>query len=175
MKYTIKSVMPTGKTSQMYGTEYYIQFNEVDKAFPLWFKQDPAVGSELEGEINGSKFKKVKKEWKEDQSSQSQSNPTTSSPTGTKPAYKDNSDGMRQGMCFNNAANYVNSLDFGKPLTDSEWARTVFAYAQALYRMGDLNVAPEGSQVATEPVVEQPTPLENVQAVFGNVQPVPVL
>lgn len=142
--YTVKTTMPTGKTDPKFGTEFYVQFNEDERAFPLWYKEAPAVGKTQEGEIINGKFKKAKKEWKP--TAEATDTPTTS----TKPAWKDNSDGMRQGMCFNNAANYVNTLEFPQPLTDSEWADTVFAYAQALYRKGDLSVAPEGSQDTDE-------------------------
>jgi hypothetical protein len=162
--FTIKSVMPTGKTSQTYGTEYYTQFSEHEQPFPLWFKKEPEVGTTLEGEVVNGKFKKTKKEW----NSQTQQSPraATQSAPSAKPAYKDNSDGMRQGMCINNAANYVNGLEFEKALTDVEWARTVFSYANALYRLGDLTKTPEDSQEAPAENVDQ-TPLESVQAVFG--------
>lgn len=131
--FTVKGVMPTGKNSPKYGTEFYVQFNEVEASFPLWFKTAPEVGSTIEGEIAGSKFTKIKKEYTPDAAT-----PSTQGGASSKPAYKDNSDGMRQGMCFNNAANYVATLEFKQALTDAEWATTVFAYAQALYRMGDL-------------------------------------
>lgn len=161
--FTIKSVMPTGKTSQTYGTEFYVQFSEHEQPFPLWFKKEPEIGTTLEGEVVNGKFKKTKKEWKPEQKSESGGNAT---PAVGRAPYKDNSDGMRQGMCINNAANYVNGLEFEKALTDVEWARTVFSYANALYRLGDLTKAPEGSQEAPQENIDQ-TPLESVQAVFG--------
>ena len=153
MIYTVKSTMPTGKKNEKFGEEFYVQFEETEQAFPLWFKSRPDAGKEIEGDIVDGKFKKVKKEWNPNPTS---STKESGSPT-TKPAWKDNSDGMRQGMCFNNAANYVNTLEFKTALTDVEWADTVFGYAQALYRKGDLNVAPEASQAAedTNPFVEQ--------------------
>lgn len=67
----------------------------------------------------------------------------------SKPAYKDNSDGMRQGMCMNNAAAYV-TASTKKELTGDEWATKVYDYANALYNKGDLrhdepeHKAPEG-------------------------------
>lgn len=167
MTYTVKSVMPTGKNHDTYGVEFYVQFNEVEQAFPLWFKQAPEVGTTIDGEINGGKFKKARKEWKPENSSGGASSESAPVRSG-KPAWKDNSDGMRQGMCFNNAANYVATLEFPKALTDSEWATTVFSYAQALYRMGDLQQAPEGAQETPKEEA-----LENVQAVFGGAQAVP--
>lgn len=151
--FTVKSVMPTGKQHNTYGVEFYVQFNEVEQAFPLWFKSAPEVGTTIDGEISNGKFKKIKKEY----------TPQAETPASTpaaKPAWKDNSDGMRQGMCFNNAANYVATLEFPKALTDAEWAQTVFSYAQALYRMGDLTQAPEGTQ-------EVPA---SVAAVFGGAE-----
>lgn len=150
--FTVKSVMPTGKTHSTYGTEFYVQFNEVEQAFPLWFKTAPEVGTAVDGEINGGKFKKIKKEY----TAEDKPAPTA----GGKPAYKDNSDGMRQGMCFNNAANYVATLEFPKALTDAEWSTTVFAYAQALYRLGDLN-KPDSPENGSQEVPE------TVAAVFG--------
>lgn len=142
-KYTVKSVMPTGKSDPKFGQEFYVQFEESEAAFPLWYKNAPAIGFEQEGDIVAGKFKKVRKEWN---SNAPVADSTTSQSSTPKRSYKDNSDGMRQGMCFNNAANYVATLGFDKALTDREWATTVFSYAQALYHMGDLNQAPEGSQ-----------------------------
>lgn len=156
--FTVKSTMPTGKKNEKFGQEFYVQFNETEQAFPLWFKEAPAVGKEIEGEISNGKFKKVRKEWKPQEEGGSKS-PSGGSPSRSQ--YKDNSDGMRQGMCFNNAANYVNTLEFGKALTDTEWADIVFSYAQALYRKGDLNVTPEGSQE------EAKDDLATVKEVFG--------
>ena len=140
--FTVKSVMPTGKNHATYGVEFYVQFNETEQAFPLWFKEAPEIGKTIDGEINGGKFKKIKKEY----TPQAEAAPSTPGGPSSKPAWKDNSDGMRQGMCFNNAANYVATLEFKSALTDVEWATTVFSYAQALYRRGDLTQAPEASQ-----------------------------
>lgn len=56
---------------------------------------------------------------------------------GARPAPRpDNSDGQRQGMCTNNAANYINMTD--ADLTADAWAEKVHAYASALYSLGDL-------------------------------------
>lgn len=153
--YTIKSVMATGKSSPMYGTEYYVQFNEIGQSFPLWFKTEPAIGHQINGTIEGTKFKKEKKEWNPNGATPSQASQPTVGSSTPKPAYKDNSDGMRQGMCINNAANYVaNSGD--EVLSAKGWAETVHAYATALYSLGDL--------VKTEP--EDDT-LESVKDMFG--------
>jgi len=132
--YTVKAAMPTGKKSPTYGVEYYIQFEEDAGSYALWFKTEPKPGQEIDGNIDGSKFKKVKKEWKPDGKGGAV-NPTEKKWT---PVRKDNSDGQRQGMCLNNAANYVNTLEFKKALTDREWAELVHSYATALYVLGDL-------------------------------------
>lgn len=147
--FTVESTMPTGKTHEQFGQEFYVKFKESPQAFPLWFKNAPEVGHEINGEIVNGKFKKEKKEWKPNQA------PTTAE-SKTAPAagrkYVDNSDGQRQGMCLNNAANFVNTIDFrqedGTPkiLTDKEWADVVHSYAAALYQKGDLPKTPEGSQ-----------------------------
>lgn len=154
--FTVKSTMATGKANEKFGKEFYVQFNEVEQAFPLWFKEAPAVGKEIEGEISNGKFKKIRKEWNPNQAPEA-----SGDKPAPRPAYKDNSDGMRQGMCFNNAANFVNTLVFEKTLTDREWADLTFAYAQALYLKGDLNVPVEGSQE------EAKDPVETVKEVFG--------
>ncbi len=156
--FTVKSTMPTGKANEKFGKEFYVQFNETDRAFPLWFKEAPAVGKEIYGEISNGKFKKIRKEWNPNAAPEGD----VKAPATPRPAYKDNSDGMRQGMCFNNAANFVNTLVFEKTLTDREWADITFAYAQALYLKGDLNVPVEGSQQEVAP-----DPVETVKEVFG--------
>lgn len=128
--YTVQNAMKSGKKSDTYGEEYYVKFVESEQTFPLWFKKDP-TGQKIDGEINGSKFKKVKREEPADK-------PT---PAG-RPAYKDNSDGMRQGMCFNNAANYVTAC--ATEIVDPKvWAKTVYKYANELYLLGDLGQTEE--------------------------------
>lgn len=150
--FTIKQVMPTGEESPTYGKEFFVQFSEMDDTVKLWFKKEsPEPGTTVELEKGPKGWKKAKKEWKPNTSNAAA--PATGKATApSKPAYKDNSDGMRQGMCINNAANYVNSLEFEKALTDTEWASTVFSYANALYRLGDLTKAPEGSQEVPQSV-----------------------
>ena len=152
--------MPTGKEHDKFGKEFYVQFNETEQAFPLWFKEAPEIGKQIEGEISNGKFKKIRKEW----TPGTDADPKTAS--RAKPAYKDNSDGMRQGMCINNAANYINTLEFEKALSDREWAETVHAYANALYRLGDLSM--EAPEVQEAPKDD----LSTVQEVFGPVQKV---
>lgn len=78
--------------------------------------------------------------------------PTTtpsSSSTTNRPPYKDNSDGQRQGMCFNNAATFVSNhvellTQVSRPAAE-HWAKIVYEYANALYLMGDLGKQSPGS------------------------------
>ena len=177
-KYTIQTVIPTGKSDPMYGTEFHVKFAENEGTFKLWYKTPPTEGQVQEGDIDGWKFKKAKKEW-DGNSSGGASSASASAPT--KPAYqprvyKDNSDGMRQGMCFNNAATYVLAvapvLD-KEPLNPTDWARAVKAYAQALYLLGDLaaeeeTVVPPAEQVTEVTVAEAP---KSVQDIFGVTPP----
>lgn len=90
------------------------------------------------------------------------SRPQAKSGTSHNKSYpkKDNSDGMRQGMCINNATAYVNSeprID-GQHITPELWAERVFEFANALYRKGDLTQE-DGEQV-TGQTPEQITPAE---------------
>lgn len=76
--------------------------------------------------------------------------------------YKDNSDGMRQGMCFNNATLFVNMMvaeEKSKP-SPEEWAQLVFAHAQALYLMGDLKASQN-----TETPVDKVFPVKEEQPI----------
>lgn len=136
-KYTIESAMKTGKKSPTYGEEFYVKFEESEDTYTLWYKTAPKKGQEQAGAIEGSKFKKEKAPYAGKPSAPN---------TGPKKTYNGNSDGQRQGMCINNAANYVNSLDM-KALTDREWAKTVHAYATALYVLGDLMLEAEPESV----------------------------
>jgi hypothetical protein len=168
MNHTIKSVMPTGKSDPKFGTEFYIQFEEMNDAPSFWFKAQPDIGSTLDIEKNDKgQWKKVKKPWNPTQSAQSSPQSSSSqSSSGSTSKYKDNSDGMRQGMCINNAANFVNGLDFGRILPDKEWANAVWSYARALYELGDLTS--EDEQVSPpEPVYE------SVAALMGGEKVVP--
>ena len=131
-KYTIETVMKTGETSQTFGSEYYVKFAENEGTYKLWFKKDPTAGQQIEGTINGSKFAKAKKAY----------TPPAAKPAAKSYSRKDNSDGQRQGMCLNNAANYVNEHSHELVAADL-WAKTVWTYANALYLLGDLGVQKE--------------------------------
>lgn len=138
--YKVSAVKPSGKDDPKFGVEYYVKLDNDDVA-RLWFKKEPVVGQELDLEKGDKGYKKVKKEW-------NPSNPSsTSSTTPSKPfqkssTFKDNSVGMRIGMCVNNAANYVNSLNIEKDgaphtLSPADWATTVASYAIELFHNTD--------------------------------------
>lgn len=134
--YTVQNVMATGKDHDTYGKEFYVKFVESEQTFPLWFKKAPDAGTKINGEINGSKFKKDK------------TPPADETPKNSPVSRgRYDSDGQRQGMCINNAANYVNSCAT-EIVTPKKWAETVHGYANALYLLGDLG------QVPAEPAAE---------------------
>lgn len=144
MKVTVKSSMPTGKEDAKFGAEYYLQFNELPDTIPFWFKKQPESDQEMEIEQVNGKWKKVKKEWNPNQK-QSTSESTSPEQPRRGGTYKDNSDGMRQGLCINNAAAFVNNQVFDDSLLKDGllpaevWAELVHGYATALYNKGDLN------------------------------------
>jgi len=132
-KYTVSNVLKTGKTSPKYGDEFYVKFKESEATVTVWRteKNTPAEGQEWEGTIKGNKF--VKKPFV---SGQTESGVSPKRTYGAIQA--DKGDGMRQGMCINNAANYVNATQ-GDKLEAKDWARMVHAFAQELYSLGDLS------------------------------------
>lgn len=162
-KYTIQTAIPTGKTHQMYGTEFHVKFAENEGTFKLWYKETPQEGKEQYGTIDGWKFKKASKDDLEASGvkSSSPATPAVARAPYSKPAYKDNSDGMRQGMCFNNAAAYVLAVS-PEPLSPNEWAKAVNSYAQALYLVSELSK--DVPAVTETPLSEAP---KSVQDVFG--------
>lgn len=151
-KFTITNVMPTGNDSPKYGTEYYVKFAESEQTFQLWFKTKPEEKQELEGHIEGNKFVKAKKAFND--------KPVPAFTPASK-GYKDNSDGQRQGMCINNAANFVNA-NAPKTIEAADWAKMVHTYANALYNLGDLG------KVEAVALEEAPA---TVQDVFGVTKP----
>lgn len=156
--FTIKQVMPTGEESPTYGKEFFVQFSEMEDTVKLWFKKEtPEPGTTVDLEKGPKGWKKVKKEFKPNTSNAAA--PATGKATAPSRApYKDNSLGMRIGMCINNAAQYVNTLEFEKALTDREWATTVASYAKALF-------AVSGDENFTAPSEEDA--VKSVQDVFG--------
>ncbi|CAB4182619.1 hypothetical protein UFOVP1439_32 [uncultured Caudovirales phage] len=171
-KYTIQTVMPTGQVSPMYGTEFHVKFAENEGTFKLWYKTAPAEGQVQEGTIDGWKFKKAKKEWDSNASSNAggagsasaQSSTTSTGNKYQKPTYKDNSDGMRKGMAINNAATYVNLIS-PEPLAPKDWAKAVTAYARELYLVSELDTEMPAEEPVKEVLVTEVP--KSVQEVFG--------
>lgn len=160
-KYTVKQVKPTGKVDEKFGTEYHVQFNEDDRVVKVSRKTEVTVGQEFDGEIKdnsyGAYFKSAPRDFTATAGS--------AAPAGTRRApfvRKDNSDGMRQGMCINNAANFVNALSFADMTADA-WATMVYDYANALYAKGDLT-----GEVADQAAEQQAEDFKkSVEDVFG--------
>lgn len=148
MTYTISNLIESGESHETYGTKYIVKFAESPETFELWFKKPPATGSTIEGTIDGTKFKKAK-------TFGSQSGGGQSS-TGRKPYKVDNSDGQRQGMTINNAAQYVQHTAT-KPLSPVEWADAVYKYATALYSKGDLKAVQRAENVSETQSQPEPT------------------
>lgn len=166
-KYTIQNVMPTGESHDMYGTEYYVKFAESEETFKLWYKTKPEEGQEVEGDIDGSKFKKAKKEFVSNQTRTGQSAPRQTYSA----IQKDKNDGQRQGMCFNNASSYVEAIS-PSPLPPKQWASAVKEYAQALYNLGDLTFNEPGelpvTQVEEVSIDEAPKAVKDIFASPAN-------
>lgn len=154
-KYIIYQAQATGNSHQTYGNEYYVKFEGDDQTYKLWYQKEPTPGQEQYGTISdGWKFKKASKQELEAAGQQ----PAAPKFLASNPNKRDNSDGQRQGMCINNAANYVNELG---EFTTTEWATRVHAYASALYALGDLTAEPAVTEV---PLAEAP---QSVKDVFG--------
>lgn len=148
MQYTVRQATPTGKVDSTYGTEYIVHFLDDQREVKM-SRQKPVMEGQIEnGTIVDGKFGAY---FKKDPFVPGQTStpvqPATSSFVTTKPS----SDGMRQGMCINNAANYVNALE--AKLGYSEWAKEVHGYASALYSQGDL--AEIYDETATDDLAEK--------------------
>jgi hypothetical protein len=160
MKYTVKSATPTGKVDPKFGTEYIVHFNEDIREVKLSRQKPVELGQEENGQIVDSKFGAYFKKdpFVRDVPLQDQ-----------KPAWKDNSDGQRQGNCLTNAANYVLAIS-PNPLKPLDWANAVHQYAEALYQTGGLQTALEELTAPVEATVgttEAITP-QDIQAIFPN-------
>lgn len=155
-QHEITNVLKTGKQSPQFGDEYMVKFADHADAIKVWRKPKnaPTEGATWEGDIVDGKFVKP---------------PYEGNKTEDKPAAKpftrksDNSDGMRQGMCINNAANFVNGylLKQDEAVSPDDWAEMVHAHANALYALGDLtsDKTPFNEQVTD--------PTANVKNIFG--------
>lgn len=147
--HTINTLTKTGTSDATYGTEYYVKFNGQNDTFKLWFQKEPEVGTEIEGKIYqgdyGMRFKKKPRDPN-----------ATPSRTPMKASPKKNpftpgvnrEDGMKQGMCVNNAANYVLKVTElnGIELDPEEWAKKVNQYANALYAKSELSLDPVAAE-----------------------------
>lgn len=151
---------------QLEGTDNYgnitysVKFTDQEESV-LWRVQPQTVveqGTKVFGRIeekvgkSGKPYRMFKREQQEaavQGFTNSQPNPsrnTTGSGNTSGGRNDDRADGMRQGMCINNAANYVNALGISD-ISDKEWAKMVYDYAKALYVLGDLNVEPKDTVV----------------------------
>jgi hypothetical protein len=111
-----------------------------------WVVKDPTKVSEGEtyyGEIKEETSKTGKAYWRFFK--QQPPDGATPSPNSGKVPYKDNSEGQKQGMCFNNATLFVNVMSerLETPMTPEEWADAVYTHAQALYLKGELKKVTE--------------------------------
>lgn len=154
------------------------------------FKHQPKTvveqGTKLYGRIeqltsrNGKPYRVFKRE-QQDQAmgatngygAQARSAATQSQgPKGSSPL-DSRGDGMRQGMCINNATLLINQFAT-EAITPERWAEGVFKYAQALYNKGDLNTKPTQQQdtvyVPSEEELNGHVDLSAVDAILGPVQ-----
>lgn len=150
--HTIGEAKPWPKDSP---TVFYIDVGVVghDKLVSVGKKSPDAlkVGDKITGEIIPTEYNtdKFKAEYVGGYNGPKKS--------GFSPAERAKSaDGMRQGMCFNNAANYVTAK--ADKLPPFEWASAVFEYAQVLYSKGDLKPATEPEEKPQEEA--KPSPLD---------------
>lgn len=147
---TIKSVKPMGEYSEQYGQTFWGYVEEYE--MPVRFSKK--LRAIADGTIISAESGAVKEGSKGQYMQLSginiggavhgQTNFTEAYTTPPKKTYVDNSDGQRQGMCINNAANFINATE--GPMKPSEWAKKVHDYAAALYTLGDLTNS--GSQGA---------------------------
>jgi hypothetical protein len=114
-----------------------------------WVVKDPTKvheGQTVYGEIKEMTSKAGKPYMRFYKQQRPDGEPTGNTPSSERSSgYKDNSDGMRQGMCINNATQFVNVMSerLETPMAPEEWAEAVYAHAQALYLKGDLKKAAE--------------------------------
>lgn len=163
MIYTVADVEKANEPADpTYGQKYYVRFEGQEQSVQVSRKSDPQIGEEMDGTIKEGRFKKTPKPY----------TPGAPQQRYDGPKRADNSDGQRQGMCINNASAYVlyRSEHAQKPLDPKEWATTVAAYANELYKLGDLEgttfdeVTPEALSEAIKPITEGP---KHVQEIFG--------
>jgi len=106
-----------------------------------WVVKDPTKpqeGRSYYGEITEQTSKAGKPYWRF-YKKQRQDAPQNAAGT----AWKDTSDGQRQGMCMNNAAAYINLRNANEDMPAKDWAAMVHEFAKALYELGGLENTPE--------------------------------
>jgi hypothetical protein len=142
-QFTLKNPAKMGDKDPKYGQSWWSYTHDADT---------PVMFNLMDGEVrDGSVI--TTEEWVNKQSSkgtdylrlkkvkvqgQESLGEVRASTADVKPAYKDNSDGQRQGMCFNNANAYISALSSEK-MPAEKWADIVWEYANALYAKGDLS------------------------------------
>lgn len=138
----------------------YVKFTEEAETVYWATKTIPVVGDVVEGTIEQGQYgPKFKRAWNSDNLG------------GVAPRVdKSREDGMRQGMCFNNASQYVLKASEGKTLSPEQWARAVYVYATALYALGDIQLDKiEEVPVHTEADVPEITKeeVQTIDEIFG--------
>lgn len=136
-KYTVSKVVATGKTDPTYGDEYIVHFSEDAREVRVSRKKEPLEGDAFYGEILNNKFGAY---FKKDPFTPQTENVVVPDSTAPRPAFRDNSDGMRQGMSINNAAKYVieRAVKNDVTLEPIELAAEIAEYAKYIYNI-DLN------------------------------------
>lgn len=153
--YEVQFANPLEGTDSHHNVTYSVKFTtEADSV--LWKVQPTTVvqpGTKVFGRIEtltsqrGKPYRKFTREQQDQQPGTGYSKPAGSFQKGG------NSDGMRQGMCINNASAYVNATTGEEKFVNpTEWAKAVFAYANALYALGDLGQKQEDTVATTEEV-----------------------
>lgn len=131
MNYTVEKWEKANEPEHpQYGQKYHVKFAEEAQSVEVSRKTEPVIGEVLDGTITNGRFKKTPKPY----------TPGSPQQRYDGPKRHDNSDGMRQGMCINNASEYVRSMteSTGKILEPAQWATVVHGYANELYKLGDL-------------------------------------
>jgi hypothetical protein len=154
MKYTLQDYNEKGQDARG-NHKLYANFKEYENGTVSVYwavKSLPRLGETFDGEITvgeyGPRFSRTF-----DQNQQSyQRTSANGAPAGRPTSRPDNSDGQRQGMAINNAAQYVKewAIKEGKKLSPAEYAQAVKAYAVAIYTNSDLS-----SVKVEDPLTEQ--------------------
>lgn len=142
-EFTITTSIETGKVDPEWGNEYIIKIAESSDSFKINSKTKPEDGSKIYGTIEQGKWGPWFKRGKNPNAKpyvNTKDSRGNEAPRSFGAQQADKSDGMRQGMCMNNAAAYVAAISEGKDLNPRQWSDAVYAYACALYSKGDLKV-----------------------------------